>query len=209
MLNFTSPLFTAIVARILLKEKCGVKEIGGALCSFLGLILVVQPYPFFIDKASHDESATQLYVQRHTNSVFPTFVALASAMAAGVTNCFVRTAAKATEQPLLTVLAFSAFSLPVSGFCMFAFQRFIVPGFMDFLKMIIVGLTSMLAQVFFARALQLDKAGKVTAIQYLEVAGLYFLQVLAWYRSPTLLSICGSTIIVISAVLVSYLSSES
>ncbi|XP_059077827.1 uncharacterized protein LOC131034649 isoform X2 [Cryptomeria japonica] len=168
VLNFTTPFMAAILGRIILQEKWGVIEIGGTVCSFLGVFLIFYPVPLLQGQTPESKASTGLYKPGEQNYIHAILITLLSAASGGANYCFIRAAAKASEQPMITVFAFAAFACPVAATCMFSFQKFVVPDIFAFIAMIIIALLAFVAEVLLARGLQLEKACRATSILLLH-----------------------------------------
>ncbi|KAH9303630.1 hypothetical protein KI387_008034, partial [Taxus chinensis] len=168
VLNFTTPFMAAILGRIILQEKWGVTELGGTVCSFLGICLIFNPVPLLRGGTSENNASTSVYIQGEQNYIYAILITLLSAASGGANYCFIRAAAKASEQPLITVFAFAAFACPVALICMFSFQKLVVPDIVAFIGMVIVALLAFVAEVLLSRGLQLEKASRATSILYVE-----------------------------------------
>eukprot|EP01018_Ginkgo_biloba_P006917 Gb_31925 [translate_table: standard] len=208
VLNFTTPFMAAILGRVILQENWRLTEIGGSVCSFLGLFLILQPIPFFQDQIPESSVSTHLYIPGGRYYIHAILIAVLSAASGGANYCFIRAGAKASEQPLTTVFAFVAFSCPAAAICMLSFQKFVVPGFVTFIGMIIIGLLAFIAEVLLARGLQLEKAARATAVLYVEAFASHILGIMFLGQTPSVVSVFGATLIVISTMSVAYFGND-
>ncbi|KAJ7541979.1 hypothetical protein O6H91_10G083900 [Diphasiastrum complanatum] len=199
VLNLTSPLFSTIMARIFLKEKWVAKEVAGTLCNFVGLIILVQPLAGFGDQgftntltpSSKRSTGRHLYLGA-------ILIGLTSSLAGGVSNCLLRSARKAEDSSMLAVLVLTAFSCPAAAVCTLLFQEFVIPSPIEFCGIVVVGLFSFIAQVLLTRALYLDKVGRTTTMQFMEVVGTSLIRILVLGQIPSLITGLGLVLIVVS-----------
>ncbi|XP_020109107.1 uncharacterized protein LOC109724636 isoform X5 [Ananas comosus] len=169
LLNFATPIIASIGAKIILKENLAFMDIGGLACSFLGLLFIFQPMLFVTGSLDEPGQASNTLFLSTRNKIFPIFAGIFSSTLGGISYCLVRAAAKATNQPVYTVLSFGILACPLSLFCAYTFQEFQVPSFFTFLLMIVLGILAFFAETLSARGLQLERIGKLTNILYLKV----------------------------------------
>ncbi|XP_057956213.1 uncharacterized protein LOC131149616 [Malania oleifera] len=169
VLSFTTPIMASIVARIILHERLNVADIGGLACSFFGVLFIFRPLLTAQGELARagEESSSYVTGSHHTYAVLG---GLFSSITGGISYCLIRAGAKASDQPVLTVLSFSILASPAAALCTFAFQEFVLPGFYSFLLMTVLGVLAFFAEVFLARGLHLEKTSRVTNVQYIEVA---------------------------------------
>ncbi|KAG0568517.1 hypothetical protein M758_6G022500 [Ceratodon purpureus] len=189
VLNFTMPIFTAILAALLLNERWGLPEAVGTFFGFLGVVLVSQPHFIFPGGETINS----------TNTTYVGIVAaiLGSSLGA-LSYIIVRAVGRLGEPPLVCVFAFAAMSVPFSAVAMF-FQGLKVPSPLEAAGLLMVGLTAFTAQVFLTRGLQLENAAKASALQYLKVICTYLLGVAFLGETPSLVSLLGALFIAGSA----------
>ncbi|ESQ36921.1 hypothetical protein EUTSA_v10002583mg [Eutrema salsugineum] len=143
VLSFVNPVMASIAARVVLHEKLKITDIGALVCSFFGVIFIFVP---------------TLTVQ-----------GLFSSFTGGISYCLIKAAAKASEQPVITVLSFGLVACPAAAICMFSLESFVLPAFDTLISMIVLGLLAFCAEVLLARGLQLEKISKAANILYIEV----------------------------------------
>ncbi|CAM8985370.1 unnamed protein product [Rhodiola kirilowii] len=163
-LSLTTPVIASIMARIFMKEKLKVAEMGGLGCSFFGLIFLFSPI-----LTTQGGLASSIYITG-SNQTYAVLVGLFSALSGGISYCLVRAAAKTAEEPVATVFSFGALACLVAGICTFTFQDFVLPSVYSLLLIMILGVLAFLAEVLLARSLQLEKTSKVANVQFIEVA---------------------------------------
>jgi len=190
-INFSTPLFTALLSTIILQEPWNPRVIAGSISGFLGALLILQSFPLLGDQpafapsdgASSDDKR---YLQGASMSL-----AFVAAAIGGAVYCCIRSLGKAGEPPQVTVFAFAALSCPIAALCALLFQDFVLPGFVDLIGMVITGITAFAAQVLVARGLQLEKAARATSFLYIEVVSSYLLHAFLLGYVPSLYATAG------------------
>lgn len=142
------------------------------------------------------------------NHVLTVLVALFSSITGGISYCLVKAGAKASDQPLATVFSFGILATPATGICAFAFEEFVLPNFYTFFLMLILGLLSFSAEVFFARGLQLEKTSKAANVLYMEVALSQLWGIGSWRVTPSFGGLVGCLLILISVCCTIYIGPE-
>lgn len=172
VLSFTAPIMASIAARIILREKLKIAEIGGLALSFFGVlfifrrILTTQAVSGGLVKPGE---AISLNVGG-SNHMLAVLVGLFSSITGGISYCLIKAGANASDQPLVTVFSFGILASPAAGICLFFFEEFVLPSFYSFLLMLVLSILAFFAEVLLARGLQLEKTSKVANVQYIEVA---------------------------------------
>eukprot|EP00897_Mesotaenium_endlicherianum_P006871 jgi/Mesen1/6211/ME000320S05405 len=149
ILNFTMPVFVAVIARIFLHEKWGAHE------------LAAQPW-------GRVQGAADV--------------------------------AKRQESLIAVVVALLAAAMGAGAYCL----EPVVPDAGELVGMLLVGLAAFGAQVLLTRGLQLEKAFRASAMQYVKVIATYMLGVVFLSEIPTLLGGAGALLIAISAAFVAF-----
>lgn len=172
-INFSAPLFTALVAILLLKEKVGFARWFALIVGFIGVLIVTNP------------GADTFQV----GAIF----ALANAMIYGSVTAAVRgmTATESAETllmyQLLLITAFFSLLLPLG---------FAVPTWADAGLMLFNGLTNAVGQYWWTRALHLAPASAVTPFFYLSLLWAALLGYLVWGDLPSVGLLIGSAVVV-------------
>lgn len=199
MLNFATPIMASLGAAIILREKLPLTYIGGLVCSFLGLFLIFQPALLMGgDGVPNGEK----------HALFAILIGIFSTILGGVSYCLVRAGAKATDQPVYTVLSFAILALPLSAILILVNQEFVVPDLFTFFLAIMLGVLAFLAEVLLARGLYLDKIAKSTNVLYLKVFLSQMWSLTFEGASPTLNKLIGCLLILASICGTSYIAPE-
>ncbi|CAH1434530.1 unnamed protein product [Lactuca virosa] len=201
LLSFTIPLTASISARFILHENLKLAEIAAIASSFFGVI--------FIIRSMVSLQGTEGGEQVHGIHYFYVFlIGLLSSLTGGMSYCFIRAGAKQSDQPVVTIFLFGLVSTPAAAICMITFEDFVLPSFYTLLLMSILAILAFVAELFLARALQLEKTSKVANIQYLEVALSQLWGIASSRVTPTFGGFIGSFIIFISISCTMYLGPE-
>ncbi|KHG19594.1 pgi [Gossypium arboreum] len=107
---------------------------------------------------------------RGSNHIYAALIGFFSSITGGISYCLIKAAAKATDQPVVTVLSFAILASPAAGICTFAFEEFVLPSFNSLSLMLALGILSFLAEVFLAHGLQLEKINKAANVMFMEAA---------------------------------------
>ncbi|KAL3572948.1 hypothetical protein D5086_026852 [Populus alba] len=190
VLSFTTPIMASIVARIILHEKLKTVDVGGLACSFFGVLFIFRQI-LTTQGALLRVGETNYIAIMGRNHVITVLVALFSSITGGISYCLVKAGAKASDQPLATVFSFGILATPATGICSFAFEEFVLPNFYTFFLMLILGLLSFSAEVFFARGLQLEKTSKAANVLYMEVALSQLWGIGSWRITPSFGGLVG------------------
>jgi drug/metabolite transporter (DMT)-like permease len=172
-INFSSPLFTTLVAIVLLKEKVGVARWFALIVGFIGVLIVTNP-------------------GAGTFQIGALF-ALANAMIYGSVTAAVRgmTATESAETllmyQLLLITTFFSLMLPF-GFAM--------PTGWDAALMLFNGLTNAIGQYWWTRALHLAPTSAVTPFFYLSLIWAALIGYVVWGDLPTVGLLVGSAVVV-------------
>eukprot|EP01018_Ginkgo_biloba_P030414 Gb_26164 [translate_table: standard] len=188
------PVFTAILATCFLNERWGGAEMIGAVVSFIGVLLVIQPEALF--------TGSKMIEQRTRSTLLGTIMAMIGASTGALSYIIVRAIGQRGEPPLVCVFSYAALSTPMAGICLF-FQGIKIPSIGELIALAMVGLTAYMAQIFLTRGLQLEKASRATSIQYVKVLVTYFLGVLFFGEIPSVIGSVGGILVALSSALIS------
>lgn len=207
VLSFTTPIMASVMARIILHEKLRISDIGGLACSFFGVLFIFRQVLTRHGGLANDGEGSNAYI-RGSNHVYAILVGLFSAITSGISYSLIRAGAKASDQPVATVFSFGILSSPAAGICSFAFEGFVFPSLYSVILMLVLGVLAFLAEVFLARALQLEKTSKVANVQFIE-AVLSQLWGIGWSSlAPSFGRLVGCLLIVISVCCTLYVGPD-
>ena len=177
-IQYLSPIFTAIIAIFLLKEKVSLPQWAFYALAFTGV----------------------LFIERVDQRVEPFYLALGilSAFGSGMAYNLVRSL-KEKEHPLTVVFHFQLTGM-IAGF-FFTIFNFRMPIGMDWFYLFLIGVFSQLGQIFLTDALQKEKAASVAIIVY---TGLIYGLSIGWLyfgEAQDFASLFGMLLVVIGVVL--------
>ncbi|KAH7860751.1 hypothetical protein Vadar_017636 [Vaccinium darrowii] len=207
ILSFTTPVMASIAARVILREKLKIAELGGLACSFFGVLFIFRPMTTTQGWLAKAAEVTDSYAQG-SHHIYAVLIGLFSSITGGISYCLIRAGAKASDQPVVTVFSFGILASPASVICTFAFEDIVLPNVYSFLLMVVLGIMAFFAEVLLARGLQLEKTSKVANIQYVEAA-LSQLWGMGLQRiAPSFGRVVGCSLILISAFCTMYIGPE-
>ena len=176
--HYLSPIFTAILAMLILKEKVTGFQWLFYLAAFSGVVLI----------------------ERVDTKVSLIFVGLGviAALFSGVAYNLVRRL-RNTEHPMTVVLHFQFFGT-LAGLIFLFLYGWSYPGLIDWVFLIVIGIASQLGQVYLTKALQREAASSVVIASY---TGLIYAIVFGWIffdEAHTLLTFAGMALVVLGVV---------
>jgi drug/metabolite transporter (DMT)-like permease len=173
-----APLFTAIGAWVLLDERVGPAAWGAIVLGFAGVVLVARPGGLF-----------------GAGDVDPlgAAVALAGALCSGMAYVTVRQLAR-HEDPLVIVFYFPLVALPLALPWMIPVA--VWPTAREWLVLVGIGVTTQGAQVCLTRGLALERAGRASAVGYLQVALAVLWGMTLFGETPGWTTLAGAALIV-------------
>jgi drug/metabolite transporter (DMT)-like permease len=153
VIQFTNPIWTALLAALFLSERLGAREVAASLASLGGVLLLARPTALFGGAAPALPPG-------------PVAVALLGAFLSGGAYVSVRSLGR-TDHPLVIVfwlaLVSTTFSLP------FLATGVVVPTLVDAGLLGVVGLTTFAGQLAITLGLRDEPAGRATGVAYLQV----------------------------------------
>lgn len=188
-LHFTQPILTALLAWWLLGERVGWAAAIAIACGLAGVLLVVHP------GVPLGAGADPLGV---------TFGLCAAGLSA-VAYVTVRQLAK-TEHPLVIVFYFPLVATPLA--IPWATANFVWPSPIEWLLLLGIGLTTQVGQVFLTMGLAIERAGRATAVGYLQICFAVIWQILVFGDMPALGTLAGAALIIAGTAAVSATTSK-
>lgn len=173
-LQNTTPLLVAVLAYFVLKEPIGWPTAAALVCGLAGVLLIVHPSGAGVDARG-------------------VAIGIGAAVCSAVAYVTVRQLAR-TEHPLVIVWYFPLIATPLV--VPWAVSTWVWPSAVDWLLLLCIGLATQVGQVFMTMALALERAGKVTAIGYVQVAIAMVGQWLVFGAPPTAWTLGGAALIV-------------
>lgn len=185
VLQYTNPVWTALLAGWLLGERIRPREIGLVLASLVGVVLIARPSFIFGGAPRLDLVAVS--------------VALVGAMFSASAYVTVRKLGR-TEHPLVIVFYFTLVTVPAAlpG----TLAGAVWPTAVEWALLLAVGLTAQGGQVYLTRGLQLEPAGRATAVGYLQIVFAAIWGALAFAELPDGWTVGGAMVILTSTLLI-------
>lgn len=181
--NFAGPIFAALFAIFLLREKVGIHRWIGILLGFIGVLVMLQP-------GGHSTISWQAAA-----------VALASAVFYGLAMTGVRTLAQ-TEKSFTIVFYFALITTILSGLALpFVWQ---MPQPSDWLWFIGSGFFAMLGQIFLTHAYRFAPAAVVTPFNYTAIIWATLFGYMMWQETPTTHVLIGAMIVIAAGCYIVY-----
>jgi drug/metabolite transporter (DMT)-like permease len=176
-INFSAPLFAALVSIVLLKEKVGLARWSALLVGFVGVLIVTNP----------GAEAFQI------GALF----ALTNAILYGTVTAAVRGMTATESAPTLTlyqIVLLTGFFAVVAPF------GFIMPTFEHWGLIVFNGLANAIGQYWWTKSLHLGPASAVAPFFYLSLVWAVLIGFLVWGDIPTVELLIGSAIVVASGL---------
>ncbi|MBW3628458.1 MAG: DMT family transporter [Gemmatimonadetes bacterium] len=153
VLQYTNPVWTALLAAWFLKERMRAIEVLLVLCSLVGVVVIARPSFLFGSESARLD-------------LFAVGVALSGAMMSAAAYVMVRKLSR-TEHPLTIIYYFTLVTVPaaVPGTIAVA----VWPTAREWLLLLGIGMAAQAGQVYLTRGLQLEPAGRATGAAYMQV----------------------------------------
>ncbi|HUE96971.1 MAG TPA: DMT family transporter [Longimicrobiaceae bacterium] len=153
VLQYTNPLWAALLGAIYLTEKLSWREVSYVLGSLFGVLLIARPH-FLFGGASA--------------GLDPIAVAagLAGALCSGAAYVTVRDLSR-TEHPLVIIFYFPLVTVAASlpG----ALANFVPPTSREWILLFGVAVAAQMGQIYITRGIRQEEVGRATAVGYLQV----------------------------------------
>lgn len=178
LLNFSSPLFTAIIAVIWLGEEATRKLLLAILIGFTGVCLILKPGMGILTYAA--------------------FIGLISAVFAAMAMVSIRHLSS-TEPTRRIVFYFSFTSTIISAIPMFWLWQ--TPGLNALIAMMFAGLTATIGQLLLTYGYSLAPAAKVSPYSYNTILFAALYGWIFWSEAPDFLTVFGALLIIIAGIM--------
>jgi drug/metabolite transporter (DMT)-like permease len=176
-INFSAPLFSALISILWLKERSGAMRWGALLVGFFGVLIVTDP------------GADSLQL----GALF----ALGNAVLYGSVTVAVRGMTKTESANTLMMWQMATLAVFHSFLLVFGFH---MPTLADAAMLLLSGATNAGGQYFWTQALRLAPATAVSPFYYLMLVWAMVIGFLAWGEIPTVGLVIGSAIVVASGL---------
>jgi len=179
-LQNTTPLFTAGLAWWLLGERIGRATAAAIAIGLAGVVLVVQPGAGASDPVG-------------------VAIALAGAICSSIAYVTVRSLSR-TEPELVIVFFFPLIATPLA--IPWAAADFVIPQPIDWLLLVAIGCATQLGQVFLTMGLARERAGRATAVGYLQVCFAMVWQLALFGQAIALATLAGAALIIAGTLVI-------
>lgn len=178
VIQYTNPIFTAIVAGIFLRERVGRAEILAGLGSLVGVALIAKPSFLFGGPARLDMWAVA--------------ASLTGALVSAGAYTSVR-ALSGRAHAMVVVFYFPLIATPLAIPTAWPVLQWPTPS--GWALLAAVGILTQIAQVLMTRGLHLERAARAMGISYTQIVFAFVWGILFFGESPTWVSIGGAAII--------------
>jgi len=176
-INFSAPLFAALVSIVWLKEPAGFARGAALVIGFLGVLIVTNP---------------------GTNSLtLGALLALTNAVMYGTVTVAVRGMTRTESANTLVIWQLTVLAFFHSFLLLFGWRS---PSSIDAVMLFGTGFTNAIGQWFWTKALQLAPAPAVTPFYYLMLVWALMFGFVIWGDVPSLSLLVGSAIVVMTGL---------
>ena len=186
VIQYLYPIFTTLLAAIILSETLNKKIIISVLLGFSGVFIILGlPY------VGTETSSFKL------SSIV---IAITGSFLTGLAYVLVRLCANMKESPYVIMYYFPLFTVPLS--LPFALYSWVQPGFKTWIILLFVGLFTMLGQFFLTFSYKLLQASRVAPVSYIQVPFSVLASMIVFQEKLSFNFFIGSIIIFLSILIV-------
>ena len=179
VIQYTNPVFTALLAAVFLSERIARRDLGLVLLSLAGVILMMRPGFLFGLEQRLDP--------------FAVAVALTGAVLSAGAYVLVRELGR-TEDPVVIVFWFAM--VATAGSIPFTAAQGVMPTAWEWVALLAIGVVTQLGQVFLTLGLKKERAGRAMAVAYMQIVFAAVWGILLFAEVPDLWGIAGALLIV-------------
>jgi drug/metabolite transporter (DMT)-like permease len=185
VLQYTNPVWTGLLAAWLLGESMSRRDGALVVASLVGVVMIARPEFIFGDAVQ-------------SLNLFAVGVALTGALFSAAAYVTVRQLGR-TEHPLVIVFYFTLVTVPaaIPGVVI---AGPVLPLGWEWLALLAVAVTAQAGQVYLTRGLQLEPAGRATAIGYLQIVFAAAWGAMFFAEYPDRWAIAGALLILVSTL---------
>ncbi|MGF1751699.1 MULTISPECIES: DMT family transporter [Vibrio] len=184
ILQYTYPVFTALLAFIFLKERVQLSTIACILLCLLGLYTMVYP-----TLGSNGVGELPL---------FNVGIAILGAFGSAISYVIVKKLS-VTENSSVIIFYFPLVALPLS--LLLIGDEFVMPDLTLTFLLILVGVFTQVGQLGLTKAMQTQAAGKASAYAYVQIVFSIILGIMFFNESPSMYTYAGGVLIVAGALI--------
>ncbi len=177
-IQYLNPIFTIIIAGVMLKETTRWVQWVFFLVSFTGILLI----------KGFDPRVSPFYL----------LLGVAAAVCSGFAYNFIRKL-KDEDHPLVVVFYFPLVTVPIIGY--YTLTHWVQPNLSEWLILIGIGLAVTVAQVYMTKAYQLERAANVSNFNYLGTVYAILLGFFLFGETVSLLAFGGMALIVFGVMM--------
>ncbi len=183
VVQYLSPIFTVILAIIVLKEKVLKAQWIFILAAFSGVLLIGMNNLFGGEKIALD----QMWLLLGVVSAFFSGIAYVAIVKL-----------KHTDSPVTIVMYFPMLALPIMGiWCIF---DFVMPRGWEWLILLMIGIFTQMAQILMTKALHVSDTSRIVPFQYLGAIYAIFIGWFAFFEHLDFILLFGIGLIILSVV---------
>ena len=176
-IQYTSPLFTALLAVFILKERSSPGQWLFFLLAFAGIIFIVRP-------------GYSIYT-------LPALLGLAGAFFSGLAYNLVRKL-RQTDHPFNIILYLPTVSIVLS--IPLVIHNFVMPVGMEWLVLLAIGISTQIAQIFLTKALHFETAARATNVSYVSIIFATTFGLIFWGEVPDWRTAIGAVLVITAVV---------
>jgi drug/metabolite transporter (DMT)-like permease len=185
VLQYLHPLFTALLALLLLKEQPTFATLICIVVSLIGLVVMIRPDFVFGELSGNLD-------------LFAVGIAISAAFGSGLAYTIVRKLS-AHEDPSVIVFYFPLVCLPAT--LLLSAEDFVMPEGWTWALLLMVGIGTQLGQVCLTRAMQMETASRATSFSYTQVVFAAIFGIAVFDELPSGWTILGAGLIILGAML--------
>ncbi len=177
-LEFTIPIWTAIIASLFLKEKLTIKKSISIALGMIGVLAILKPGYEIIDAAS--------------------FIVLGAALCYSISHTYTKSLSS-TEKPVTILFFMCLVQLPIGLACSLSDWRWPNPG--QWLWLVIIGFTALSAHFCLTKAMQHAEVSKIITWDFLRLPLIAIIGVVLYNEHFDIAIIIGGIIILFGNLL--------
>lgn len=184
-IGYLSPIFTAIFAVYILKERIIPVQWLFFAISFGGIVLI----------KGFDGNVSLVYV----------LIGVVASMLAGLAYNLVRKL-KSTDHPMVVVFYFPLVATPVM--LIWSAFNWVQPIGIDWLVLLGIGIFTQIGQYYLSKALHIENAGRMTSIKFLGTVNALLFSVFFFREHYSIVNLLGILFVVLGVILNIYYTSD-
>ena len=184
VIQYLYPLFTAIIASVLISEVISKRIVISLLCGFFGVYALLG-FPLLSGNSLELESLV---------------IAISGSFLTGLAYVLVRKSTKMNEHPLVIMFYFPLFTVPA---CLpFLFSNWESPSLITWFYLLLIGIFTQFGQLFLTYGYKELPATKAAPISYIQVLFAAVIGILFFDEYINLNFIIGSILVLFSIIMV-------